>query len=119
MLKRKDLLFMRHDSEGSLVGFSYDVIDVDRSESDPARFCFTASWSRGIQVGEWHMRVVLPRTPQADSQVYDIGYIMPRDGMPVELVAATGLKYYQFCLKEEVQAKSNMDFVLGDLLKDM
>ena len=55
----------------------------------------------------------------ADSQVYTFGYIMPKSNLPLELIAATGLKYFQLYLKEEIQTKSEYDFMLGDVLKGM
>lgn len=119
MLKRKDLLFTRHNSDRQLVGFSYDVVDKDRNPSDEKYHCFCADWTKGTGEGVWNMRVVLPRDRDRDNQVYNFCYQMPRDGLPVELIAATGLKYYQLYLKEEIQTKSNFDFVLGELLKDM
>lgn len=119
MIKRKELTNLRHDDERCLIGFSYDVVDKDRSPSDAERQCFSADWVKGVDEGVWNMRVVLPRDRDADSQVYNFCYQMPRDGLPVELIAATGLKYYQLYLKNEIQRKSNFDFVLGELLKDM
>lgn len=68
---------------------------------------------------EWHMQIVLDRTRDADSQVYTFMYIMPKENLPLELIAATGLKYFQLYLKEEIQAKSEYDFILGDVLKGM
>ena len=64
---------------------------------------------------EWNMQVVIDRTRDKDGEVYNFGYIMPRDDIPLELVAATGLKYFQLHIKEEVQMKSNLDFALGEL----
>ena len=68
---------------------------------------------------EWTMRIVFDRTRDKDSEVYNFGYIMPRDGLPLELIAATGLRYFQLHIKEEVQAKSNLDFELGNILQGM
>lgn len=68
---------------------------------------------------EWHMRVVLDRTRDKDSEVYNFGYVMPRNNLPLELIAATGLRYFQMYLKEEVQSKTNMDFYLGSILEGM
>ena len=68
---------------------------------------------------EWRMRIVLDRDRDKDSEVYSFGYIMPKSGLPLELIAATGLKYFQLYLKGEVQQKSNMDFVLGAMLEGM
>ena len=68
---------------------------------------------------EWRMRVVLDRTRDKDSEVYSFGYVMPRNNLPLELIAATGLRYFQMYLKEEVQSKTNMDFYLGSILEGM
>lgn len=68
---------------------------------------------------EWHMRVILNRTRDKDSEVYNFGYVMPRNNLPLELIAATGLRYFQMYLKEEVQSKTNMDFYLGSILEGM
>ena len=67
----------------------------------------------------WNMQIVFGRTRDKDSEVYNFDYIMPRKGLPLALIAATGLKYFQLCIKQEVQEKSNIDFALGELLKDM
>lgn len=67
----------------------------------------------------WQMRVIIDRDRDKDSDVYKFGYIMPKSGLPLELIAATGLKYFQLYLKNEVQQKSNMDFVLGTMLEGM
>ena len=67
----------------------------------------------------WIMQVLFDRTRDKDSEVYHIDYIMPKSNLPLELVAATGLRYFQLYLKEEVQIKSNMDFELGNTLQGM
>ena len=68
---------------------------------------------------EWNMRIIFDRTRDKDSEVYNFGYVMPRDNLPLELIAATGLRYFQLHIKEEVQAKSNLDFELGNILQGM
>ncbi len=68
---------------------------------------------------QWNMQVVLPRTRDKDSDVYNFSYIMPKSNLPLELIAATGLKYFQLYLKEEIQMKSNMDFVIGEITSGM
>ena len=67
----------------------------------------------------WNMRIITNRTREKDSEVYNFGYIMPRDNLPLELIAATGLKYFQAYLKEEVQLKSNVDFAIGEIISGM
>lgn len=67
----------------------------------------------------WNMRIVLNRTRDKDSEVYNFGYVMPKDNVPLELIAATGLKYFQLYLKEEIQKKTEIDFTLGTMLEGM
>lgn len=68
---------------------------------------------------EWNMQIIFDRTRNKDSDVYNFGYIMPRDNLSLELIAATGLKYFQLYIKDEVQIKSNLDFDLGNILQGM
>lgn len=68
---------------------------------------------------EWNMQIIFGRMRNKDSEVYNFGYVMPKDNVPLELICATGLKYFQLHIKEEIQAKSNLDFELGDILTGM
>ena len=77
--------------------FSYILKD------DKGKPKFRANFARGKEENEWQMRIVLDRTRDADSQVYTFRYIMPKSNLPLELIAATGLKYFQLYLKEEIQ----------------
>ena len=67
----------------------------------------------------WNMRIMFDRTRDKDSEVYNFGYVMPREGLPLELIAATGLRYFQLHIKEEIQAKSNIDFEIGKIIQGM
>lgn len=71
------------------------------------------------QPNEWNMQIIFGRTRDKDSEVYNFGYVMPKEGLPLELIAATGLKYFQLYIKEEIQIKSNLDFELGNILTGM
>lgn len=68
---------------------------------------------------EWNMQLVFGRTRDKDSDVYNFGYVMPKSGMPLELIAATGLKYLQLYIKQEVQMKSSLDFEIGRIVEGM
>ena len=74
---------------------------------------------KSVESNEWNMRVIIDRTRDKDSDVYNFGYIMPRSDLPLELIAATGLKYFQLYLREEVQTKSLMEFSIGEMLEGM
>ena len=67
----------------------------------------------------WNMMAVLVKTRDADSQVYNFAYQLPKENMDLTMVAAIGLKYFQLHLKEEIQFKSNMDFALGEITMGM
>lgn len=115
MLKLKDLQ-NRVYSGKTCVRFEYAIM-IDNKNIVYAKF--TRQMDERAQDNEWTMQIVFNRTRDKDSEVYNFGYIMPRDGLPLELIAATGLKYFQLYIKEEVQAKSNLDFILGDVLQGM
>lgn len=65
----------------------------------------------------WKMSIVFERTRDKDSEVYNFMYALPKDDVPLELVAAVGLRYFQLHIKEEVQMKSNMDFLIGEIIE--
>lgn len=65
----------------------------------------------------WSMQIVFGRTRDKDSEVYNFEYAIPKESTPLELVAAIGLRYFQLHIKEEVQMKSNMDFLLGEIIE--
>lgn len=94
------------------VGFDFELTNEKGEQLLETRYAL-------IGENEWRMRIVLDRTRDADSQVYTFRYIMPKSNLPLELIAATGLKYFQLHLREEIQAKSEYDFELGNLLEGM
>ena len=97
------------------IEFSYFVKD-EKGET-----LFEAVYSKSLN-GDgrtWYARIILDRTRDADSQIYGLGYTMPKTGLPLALIAATGLKYFQLYLREEIDRKVQYDFALGEVLKDM
>lgn len=95
------------------IGFDYIVMNEKNEIQFEARF------RAGNEKNEWAMRIVFDRTRDKDSEVYSFGYIMPRSGLPLELIAATGLKYFQLYLKKEIETKVSYDFLLGEILNGM
>lgn len=112
MLKLKDLTNRKYAGK-QCKAFEYEL----KGEKD-ARI-LEAKFEVGADENEWSMQIVLDRTRDADSQVYKFDYVMPRNNLPLELIAATGLKFFQLYLKEEVQSKINIDFTLGEKLEGM
>lgn len=68
---------------------------------------------------QWNMRVIIERTRDADSQVYNFNYIMPNSKASLCLICAVGLRYFDLYLKEEIQTKSDYDFLISDVIRGM
>ena len=115
MIKLKDLQ-NRVYSDKDCMRFDY-LIPVE--DKEPILAVFTKKVQEGRELHTWNMKIVIDRTRDKDSEVYNFSYVMPRNGLPLELIAATGLRFFQLYLKEEVQTKSNLDFELGNILQSM
>ena len=114
MIKFKDLQ-NRVYSGKTCVRFEYGMMVNDQYVYAQ----FQKQVGQTAQPNEWNMQIIFGRTRDKDSEVYNFGYVMPKDGLPLELIAATGLRYFQLHIKEEIQAKSNLDFELGEILQGM
>lgn len=98
----------------SCIGFDY-VLQVENEKE--IEFRFRRSLTNSL---EWQMQVVIDRmTMDCNDDIYRFGYVLPKEGIPLEMVAAIGLYSFQIVIKTEVQKKSNIDFALGDRLAGM
>ena len=113
MLRSRDLC-NRIYSGKQCVGFQVNIIDADRGKLMEATYRRDAD-----SESTWTMQILFPRTRDKDTEVYNFGYTMPRSNLPLELIAATGMKYFQLYLKQEIQDKSALDFAIGELLEGM
>lgn len=118
MLSLKDLV-NRVYRDKKCIAFDYEMIIADADN-----LFLRAMFTKQIPSGEsdskvWRMQIIIPRTRDCDSQVYNFVYEMPKLDVPLELIAGTGLRFFQLYLKEEVQTKSLLDFEIGELLKGM
>lgn len=111
MVSQKELI-NRAYKEKECIGFDYQLKDENDNVLVNAQFGKRAPT-------EWWMRVVLDRTRDADSQVYNFGYVLPRENMDLTMVCAIGLRYFQLYLKDEIQSKSAIDFAIGDVTAGM
>lgn len=110
MIKQKDLI-NRVTTNGVCTDFDY-ILSADNDARIRCRFTHTEPLV-------WNMMVVLKRTRDADSQVYNFSYQLPKANMDLTMITAIGLKYFQLYLKQEVQLKSNLDFTLGGIVSGM
>lgn len=111
MLKQSDLK-NRKVVNNVCVGFDY-FLKIGEKE---IRCSFTRSKTFPSL---WDMLIILDRTRDSDSQIYTFSYQLPKSNMDLTMITAIGLKYFQLYLKEEIQLKSNMDFILGDITNGM
>lgn len=111
MIKFKDL--QNRVYSGNICTRFEHTVKIDKEHS------ILTTFKRMDNHNEWNMQIIIDRTRDKDSEVYNFGYIMPKSNLPLELIAATGLKYFQLYLKEEVQIKSNLDFEIGRIVEGM
>ena len=99
-------------SDKTCIRFEYELVANEKR--------IIANFDRDVEnKAQWNMQIIFGRTRDKDSEVYNFGYVMPKDNLPLELIAATGLRYFQLYIKEEIQAKTNLDFVLGEIIRGM
>ena len=113
MLRLKDLQ-NRVYSGKQCAGFQVHVVDDKHEEM------LEATYKRHKDDDNtWSMQVLVPRTRDKDTEVYVFDYTMPKSNLPLELVAATGMRYFQLYLQQEIQTKSGWDFAIGELVEGM
>lgn len=117
MLRLKDLTQRKYTGRVC----TYFEVQVRTGEAAPGKpQSITARFAKQEQnANQWQMQVVLQRTRDKDHDVYQFDYVMPKADVPLELIAATGLKYFQLYLKDEIEGKQLLDFCLGDVLEGM
>lgn len=117
MIKLKDLEFRKYEGR-KCVAFTYSI-QIDKDTSIDAKFSLMPDKFSQYPGREWNLSLIIPRSNFADSQVYGVNYVLPKEGMNLELIAATGLKYFQNYIKQEIQIKQSIDFILGDIVGGM
>ena len=110
MIHLKNLM-NRVYSGTSCIRFEYEF-EIDQNKTIVAVFKRLSD-----NANTWKMSIVLDRTRDKDSEVYNFMYALPKENVTLELVAAIGLRYFQLHIKEEVQKKSEMDFIIGEIIE--
>lgn len=115
MLKMKDL---KNRTYADRQCVSFDCAIAGSEENDDMLFRF---WRLRLSgpVEAWAMQLVIGRTQCADSQVYNFSYEMPKAGMPLEIVAAMGMRLFKLHLAEEIQRKAGYEFAIGEAIAGM
>lgn len=119
MLSFKQMRNRVYDGK-TCVRFECDIPVADDDITDENVTIFFTRYDKVPDGQEtWKCRIVMDATHIKDSDVYNFAYSMPKRGMPLETVAAFGLRCFQSYVKQEVQKLSNIDFAIGSMLEGM
>ena len=117
MITRKDLLRCTYDGN-VCVRFDYELKDEKNIKQLEATFSRDTELSNAWNV--WNALVIVGKTEISETQVYNFSFMLHSgEEVPLELVAATGLKMFRNQIVEEVQKKSAINFLLGEELREM
>lgn len=111
MIKLNDLVNREYEGK-KCIKFYYVLKDEEGKE------LFEAKFKKKNEL-EWSMKIVIDNTRDSESQVYNFGYILPKADLPLELIAAIGLKYFQLQIENEMHFRSNVDYELMQRLEGM
>lgn len=114
MIKQSDLV-NRMNIDGVCVDFDY-IINI---EDLRIRCRFSRNNNADYELPTWLLIVLLKRDGVKDSEVYNFSYQVPKANMDLTMVAAIGIKYFQMYIKKEIESKTGLDFVLGDITNGM
>lgn len=102
-------LINRVNYENQIKSFEYNIeVNDDRNINDLYTFKFTRLGDK-----QWCLTLVI------DYLVYNIPYEVPKVNMDLTMVAAFGLKHFQYELANELEKKSILNFSIGDEIRDM
>ena len=119
MLSFKQMRNRVYDGK-TCVRFECDIPVADDDIEDKIVTVFFTRYNKASDDQEvWKCHTVMDATRIKDSDVYNFAYSMPKRGMPLETVAAFGLRCFQSYVKQEVQKLSNIDFTIGSMLEGM
>jgi len=117
MIELKDLQNRVYENK-DCIAFDYELLDSD--EKREKKVIMEARFKRAKEEDKtWRLMVVFPRTEMSDSQVYFVVFQMPKSNMNLPLICATGLRFFQIKLKEEIQEKVIIDFEIGNITEGM
>lgn len=105
MIKLKDLV-NREYIEKKCFGFEYVLNNT--------LFKFLKEKKQENNINVWEMFIIPP-----DRKVSNIMFEIPKDNLPLEMICAVGLKYYQNMLCEEIQFKSELNLDIGEKIAGM
>lgn len=106
-IEMHQLVNRKHNDQGDCIGFRYVV---PCSEDWPElEFKFDRYGDR-----TWVVTLHWPWPGLV--QLYTVDYDVPKVNMDLVMVCVIGLQYFSYALQAEVQAKSEMQFLINDVV---
>ena len=121
MIKLKDLEHREYENK-KCTYFEYKCRTTDqtlKANGDDLLFVARFEFVGNDNIDIWDMQIVLPSKGIGETQVYYKSFALPKKDIGIGLVCATGLRYFQLHLKEEIQRKMLMDFAITDCAGDI
>lgn len=111
MINFKDLKHKEYVGD-ECIGFVYDLPYGEEKMS-----CFFRRAENNDKL--WQIEVWECTTGNKSDVIYRWIYKMPKSNMSLLMICAFGLMRMQEQMKKEVQLKSELDFVIGDMIGDL
>lgn len=118
MIKLKELEH-REYLEKKCIYFEYKCKTKDNSGNNKILFVSRFAFNGNDELDSWFMQIILLKSEMRESQVYTKEFTMPKKNLDLALICATGLRYFQNTLKQEMMEKMLMDFAITDCAGDM
>lgn len=115
MIEFKDLEDRRYEGR-DCVAFTVRITELKEDGTELLNVRFTRHKNNRKL---WCLFCTLDKTRVKDTDVYAIQYEMPKENMNLELIAASGLRLLGMEIKEEIQKKSELDFIIGEATSGM
>lgn len=117
MIKLAELKGRKYEGK-KCVSFEYDLV-VDESNGKQLKVDFEYQDKDSLGQVIWDAKMFIKKTEMLDSQTYHVQYMIPRENLPLELIAAIGLRYLQTIMKDEIQKKMQIDWAISHTVEGM
>lgn len=67
----------------------------------------------------WEMLIFFKKDSISDNNIMTFTYVMPKKDMNLELIAATGLKYFYYYMKEVIDERTELLFEVSRAVEGM
>lgn len=110
-VKMKDIIKSEYEGR-KCKGFEY-ILELDNHKK--CKFLFSVS---DEESKIWNLCCLIPDSFSRDrNRCMEFGFCVPKSNMPLTTICTIGLKLFQNQLKEEIQSYTDMDSLIGYLVR--